>query len=211
MPAATLQDLRKALREKFPRAHGLAAPESADPVAGNPFEIAAFPVGAISELAPAPGADGLALWLAGLLAEPGASGPLPEFALIDGGDRFDPASHAADACSRLLWVRCRHAREALKAADLLVKDGNIPFILLDLGGLATAELRTIPASAWWRLKLGCEAASCRLVVIAAAPLIPCASRRLTLSCRLSLEDFDRPRQEVLRDLAATPALLRHTR
>lgn len=208
MPATSLDKLRKTLREKFPQAHGLAVmPEAPPPVSGNPFEIAAFPAGAISELI----GEGLALWLAGLLAEPGEGGPLPGFVLIDGADRFDPASHTAAACSRLLWVRCRDVREALKAADLLVRDGNIPFVLLDLGGLPATELRSIPASAWWRLKLGCEAVSCRLVVLAAVPLVTCASLRLTLFCRLSLEDFDRPRQEILRDLNATPALLRHTR
>lgn len=212
MTATTLQDIRKKLREKFPAAHGLAVvSEASGKVAEKPFEVAAFPAGAISELIPAAAGGGLSLWIAGLLGEPGETGHFPEFVLVDGSDHFDPASHASAACSRLLWVRCQHVREALKAADLLVRDGNIPFIMMDLCGLPPASLKSIPASAWWRLKQGCEAVACRLVVLTSMPLVPCASLRLTLSSRLSLEDFDRPRQEVLRDLSAAPDLLRHTR
>ena len=77
----------------------------------------------------------------------------PKFVLVDGGDSFDPASHTAAACSQLLWVRCAKIQEALKAADLLVRDGNVPFVILDLCGLPMAALRSIPASAWWRLTL----------------------------------------------------------
>lgn len=200
------------MREKFPAAHGLAVvPEAPPEVAEAPFEIGAFPAGAVSELIPSGQGGGLALWIAGLLGDPQESGHLPEFVLIDGGDHFDPTSHSATACSRLLWVRCAKIQEALKATDLLVRDGNIPFVMLDLCGLPMAALKSIPASSWWRLKLGCEAVACRLVVLAPFPLVPCASLRLTLSSRLSLEDFDKPRTEPLREITASPALLRHTR
>lgn len=200
------------MREKFPAAHGLAVvPEPPAEAAETPFEVGAFPAGAISELIPAAEGGGLMLWIAGLLGDPQEAGGLPEFVLVDGGDHFDPASHTAPACSRLLWVRCAKIQEALKATDLLVRDGNIPFIMLDLCGLPVAALKSVPASSWWRLKLGCEAVACRLVVLAPFPLVPCASLRLTLSSRLSLEDFDKPRSEPLREITAAPALLRHTR
>jgi hypothetical protein len=42
----------------------------------------------------------------------------------------------------------------LKAADLLVHDGNLPFVLLDATGVARRDLNSLPAAAWWRLKSG---------------------------------------------------------
>jgi hypothetical protein len=47
-----------------------------------------------------------------------------------------------------------------------------------------------------------------LVVLAAFPLVPCASLRLSLSAGLSLHDFDRPRGELLERLHAVPEQIR---
>ncbi len=209
MTATTLQEIRKKLREKFPAAHGLAAvPESVERLSEKPFEIATFPAGAISEIIPAAEGGGLSLWIAGLLAEPEEAAEFPKFVLVDGGDAFDPVSHTAAACSQLLWVRCAKIQEVLKAADLLVRDANVPFIMLDLCGLPPASLRSIPASAWWRLKQLCETGACRLIVLAPSPLVPCASLRLELSTRLELTDFDLPRNEILQRMTARTNQLR---
>ena len=206
---ATLQEIRRQLREKFPVAHGLAAvSESAAKVSDRPFEIATFPAGAISELIPTAGGGGLSLWIAGLLSDPEEAADFPKFVLVDGGDTFDPASHTPTACSQLLWVRCSKVHEVLKAADLLVRDGNIPFVMLDLCGLPMASLKSIPASNWWRLKQLCENAACRLIVLSPAPLVPCASLRLTLSIHLTLGDFNLPRNEILQRVEAVPNRLR---
>lgn len=208
--ANTLQEIRRQLREKFPAAHGLAAVrESVENVSESPFDPATFPPGAISELIPSAEGGGISLWIAGLLAEPDEPAAFPKFVLVDGGDTFDPASHTAAACSQLLWVRCSKVREALKAADLLVRDGNVPFVMLDFCGLPMASLRTIPASAWWRLKQFCETGGCRLIVLSPVPLVPCASLRLALSAHLTLQDFDLPRNEILSRVVARPNRLRH--
>lgn len=210
MTATSLQEIRRQLREKFPAAHGFApVAEPASEVSQTLFETATFPAGAISEIIPAAEGGGLSLWIAGLLAEPEEAAGFPKFVLVDGGDAFDPASHTAAACSQLLWVRCAKIQEALKAADLLVRDGNVPFVMLDLCGLPVAALRSIPAAAWWRLKQFCEAGACRLVVLAPAPLVPCASLRLALSASLALGDFDLPRHEILQRVAARRDRLRH--
>ncbi|HET6409199.1 MAG TPA: hypothetical protein VFG14_15025, partial [Chthoniobacteraceae bacterium] len=66
-------------------------------------------------------------------------------ALIDGGDQFDVQSAGATALSRLLWIRCRTAREAFRAADLLLRDANLPLILFDLRGCVDQELRKVPS------------------------------------------------------------------
>lgn len=210
MTATPLQEIRRQLREKFPAAHGFApVPEAVAEVPQTVFEAATFPAGAISEIIPATEGSGLSLWIAGLLAEPEEAAEFPKFVLVDGGDHFDPASHTAAACSQLLWVRCAKIQEALKAADLLVRDGNVPFVMLDLCGLPLAGLRSIPAAAWWRLKQLCEAGACRLVVLSPAPLVPCASLRLSLSAHLTLGDFDLPRNELLPRVVARRDRLRH--
>ncbi len=209
MTATTLHDIRRQLREKFPAAHGSAPLTEPAETPKTLFEIATFPPGAISEIIPAAEGGGLSLWIAGLLAEPEEVSEFPKFVLVDGSDHFDPASHSPAACSQLLWVRCSKIHEALKAADLLVRDANVPFIMLDLCGLPAAALRSIPAAAWWRLKQLCETGACRLVVLAPSPLVPCASLRLALSSGLDLADFDLPRNEILRRVTARPNRLRH--
>ena len=53
-------------------------------------------------------------------------------ALIDGRDSFDPCGLDNDWLRHLLWVRCSKASEAVKAADLLLRDGNFPLVIVDL-------------------------------------------------------------------------------
>jgi hypothetical protein len=208
----SLQEIRRQLREKFPAAHGSVKVEEEPPViTRKPFEISTFPARAISELIPAEKGCALSLWIAGILGEPEETAALPEFVLVDAGDHFDPASYTAAACSRLLWVRCSRIQDALKATDLLVRDGNIPFIMLDVYSMPMSDLRSIASSIWWRIRQFCESSACRLIVLAPFPLVPCASLRLSISTRLTLDDFNQPRSEVLRNLSAVPNLLRHAR
>ena len=53
-------------------------------------------------------------------------------ALIDGRDSFDPCALDNSILRQLLWVRCTKALEAIKAADLLLRDGNFPLVIVDL-------------------------------------------------------------------------------
>jgi hypothetical protein len=199
--SAVIENLRRQLREKFPQAHAASPAVTEDEaVPEQPFDPGFFPPGGISEVV----GPGVCLLIAGLLGEPEACSPLPDFVLIDGGDRFDPASYTAAACSRLLWVRCLTAEEMLKASDLLVRDGNVPFVLLDTCGIARRELAALPDSVWWRLKLAAEASGCRLVVMSVAPQVPCAAVRVALTTRLGLEDFELPRRELVARLRAVP-------
>ncbi len=208
MALPTVEILRQQLRDKFPQAHAVRI--DAEPVVpqGKPFRAEAFPVGAISEVVPTGPVAGLTLLVAGLLGDPEETSPHPELVLVDGADSFDPGSFSGTACSKLLWVRCRSAVEMIKAADLLVQDGNVPFVLLDATGLIRQDLSALPASAWWRLKQCVERTGGRLVVMAAFPLVPCAALRLSLSAGLSLRDFDSPREELLDRLQAQSEGLR---
>lgn len=234
----TLDSLRRQLREKFPRAHASAVVLGAAAEAENAVETAktdlagkavgfgeeagerprllaagSFPVGAISEVVSEGPVSGLGLWVAEMLAE-SAEGPTakmsdsPQLVWIDGADGFDPASFDAAACSRLLWVRCRAVAEMFRAADLLARDGNAPFLLIDATGLPRRELSAFPASAWWRLKQAVEGNGTRLVVLSSAAMVPCAARRWQLSADFSLEDFDRPAADLLGRLEVVTERLR---
>ncbi len=196
MPPPAIEILRRQLREKFPQAHAMRAEPQARVDVVNPFSPDTFPAGGISEVVCGETVSGLSLWVSGLLGDPEEISPHPELVLIDGSDAFDPGSFGRNACSRLLWVRCRAAHEMLKAADLLARDGNVPFLLLDASGLSRRELQACPASAWWRLKRVIEGNGSRLVVMATFPVVPCAARRFRMSANLTLGDFDLPAQEL---------------
>lgn len=108
-------------------------------------------------------------------------------ALIDAADRFDPQSAGAGTLSGLLWMRCRAASEAMRCADLLLRDGNLPLVVLDLRGAAAAELRRIPDPHWYRLQRALEPVASTLLVVSAQPLVPCAQARLLLEGCLGWE------------------------
>lgn len=200
MSLSPVEILRQQLREKFPQAHGLRAEPEISRPAADIFSAEAFPLGAISEVIPAGPGAGLMLLVAGLLGDPQEVSPHPEMVLVDGADGFDPSSFTGKACSKLLWIRCGTAHQMLKAVDLIVRDGNLSFVLLDTTGLPRRDLAALPASAWWRLKQSAEGKGCRVVVLAHFPLVPCAGLRLTLTAELSLRDFDCPREELLQRL-----------
>jgi len=190
---AVIDDLRRKLREKFPEAHAALPVIAEEPPPEQPFDPSLFPTAAISEVV----GSGVGMLVAGLLGDPAECAALPDFVLVDGGDGFDPASYSAQACSRLLWVRCRTAEEMLKAADLLVRDGNVPFVLLDTCGIARRDLQALAGSLWWRLKLAAEGSGCRLVVMSSFPQVPCAAVRVALTASLGLEDFELPRRDLV--------------
>jgi hypothetical protein len=110
-------------------------------------------------------------------------------ALIDGRDSFDPASYGSAACSRLLWVRCHHAAESLRCADLLLRDGNLPLLTLDLQLTPLRELQDIPASSWYRLRNLARQSDATLLAFTPRHLIPCAALQLTFPSIFDLGDL----------------------
>jgi hypothetical protein len=118
-------------------------------------------------------------------------------ALIDGSDSFDLAGLEPSALARLLWVRCHNAVEAVKAADLILRDGNLPLVLLNLRGCADAA--RVPSQSWYRLQRIVEVSGAALLVLTPRPMIPSARVRIALSRTFTLDDLERDRAE----LAAT--------
>jgi hypothetical protein len=129
--------------------------------------------------------------------------------LIDGQDSFDPTPLESTVLSRLLWVRCHNATEALKAADLLIRDGNLPLVLLDLKINPAAQLRRIPATTWYRWQRIIERRSTTLLVVTPWPMVCRAKARLTLTSHFTLESLEREPEELLAELRVALIASRH--
>lgn len=188
--------------------HGLA------PVPAEPrleFDLrnpASFPRGGITEIVPAHPAAGLSLFVASLLEHEAADPVIPELALIDGRDQFDPGSFSSNECWRLLWIRCKTPEQSIKAADLILRDGNLPRVLIDLLAFPMSELRKVPGSAWHRLKQLIEINDSTAIALCPHALIPCARLRLSMSSEFTLDHLTSSREELIQQLRSASVLQR---
>jgi hypothetical protein len=110
-------------------------------------------------------------------------------ALIDGRDSFDPQPLGNICLRNLLWVRCTQAIEAVKAADLLLRDGNFPLVILDL--ILAPELRKIPPTSWYRLQRLVEPAPTAFLILTRRSIVSSAQLKLTLENSWKLVDLER--------------------
>ena len=176
---AKLGELRELISERFPERQRRSEEVLATGFA--PLDEAGrggLPRAAVSEVVAArPGCGGQ--WLVRALLQT-ARRTHQYLGLIDGSDGFDPQSESPELLSHLLWVRCRQTTQALQATDLLVRDGNISLVLLDLRGNSPEELRRQPMSIWFRLQRVVEQSGGILVVLSPRPLVSSAAIRVEL-------------------------------
>lgn len=205
MPAANIIELRQLLAERFPGMR-LRADEITPgtrpcwPTGLAPLDKAlrgGLGKGALTEVNAEQRGSGSTLLMTELIQR--ALRENKFVAVIDGQDSLDVTQLGRDL-SRLLWVRCRSTEEALKAADLLLRDGNLPLVLLDLVSNPAAQLRKIPATTWYRFQRLVEQTSAVCVVLTPRPMVAPAQARVTLHSRFSLKSLDRERQELVREL-----------
>src|SRR6476660_503121 len=111
-------------------------------------------------------------------------------ALIDGRDSFDPCGLDKTWLQHLLWVRCRKASEAVKAADLLLRDGNFPLVIVDLVLNAPEELRKIPQTNWYRLQRLIELTPTACLVLTRYEMVGSAQLKLVLESSWNLESLE---------------------
>lgn len=157
-------------------------PEDADL---DPLSLS-FPAGTLHELV-APGlCSGVSLMISQLLE---CSRDLP-LALIDGHDSFDPASYGSEKCQRLFWIRCRKAMQAIQCTDLLLRDGNLPLVLLDLHLTSARELKRIPNAIWHRFRTEARASGASLLALTPRPCLPSPHSRFTLSSTFTLQNLE---------------------
>lgn len=195
MPSpANVLDLRRMLSERFPAAHArLASPTaSARPTVqatGIP-ELdqllgGGLPKGEVTELVGEGHGSGSAQVIHALIGQTAREGRF--VALVDAADSFDVDAPTSDALSRLLWVRCQGVEEALKATDLLLRDRNIPLVILDLKPLSSAQLRKVSASVWHRYARIVEHQGTTLLVVTPSVLVGGVAVRVETRARLGLE------------------------
>ncbi len=183
-------DLRHLLAERFPQTRALAQARLETGLAT--LDVATeggLAKGAITELTSPQPSAGTALLLQRLI-EAAASGRY-FLALIDGRDSFDPTGLDQARLRHLLWVRCAKASEAVKAADLLLRDGNFPLVVLDLVLNPVEELRKIPSSHWYRLQRLVEPIPSAFLVLTRRSIISSAQWKLTLENAWRLPDLER--------------------
>jgi hypothetical protein len=123
-------------------------------------------------------------------------------ALVDAGRSWEAEHGPSPLNERLLLVQCSDAMQAIKATDLLLRDGNLALVLLDFQGLPAMELRRIPANTWHRLHRLAEESSMALVVLTRQPIVEAAQVRVTSTGRWPLGAQRQTRRDLL---AALPA------
>jgi hypothetical protein len=198
-PVSSLATLRRLLSDRFPQA---ARPQAATLPTGIrrvDDEAGGLPRHALTELVCGAPSCGGQLFVGQLLhvvrAAAGRS------ALVDATDSFDPASWPPDDLRALVWLRCRNVTEAMAVADLLARDANLEFVILDLRRVALRELRRIPARTWYRLQRAMEQTDAVLLALTPVTTVPSAQLRLMLDRPLSDATSSAPRPELTRALA----------
>ena len=182
-------DLRNLLAERFPHAplslstRLVTGLSFLDQVIGG-----GLPKGAITELVSPQISAGSASLISALLHA--AQRDQYFVALIDGRDSFDPQPIGNSCLGHLLWVRCGKALEAIKAADLLLRDGNFPLVIVDLVLNAAEELRKIPQTSWYRLQRLVEPTSTAFLVLSRQSIVGSAQLKLVLENQWTLATFE---------------------
>ena len=162
MPSPKVIQLRQVLSEKFP---GLKLRLEEKPAA----VAAAGQAPGVDELLQSREARGSLTEISAGAGHPGSATLIREMVrwsaahqrriigLVDGADTFDAGGMENGELAQLLWVRCTTAETALKAADYLLRDGNLSAVILDLkanGEKSTAQNPGDDAwygsSGWWK-------------------------------------------------------------
>jgi hypothetical protein len=112
-------------------------------------------------------------------------------ALIDGRDSFDPSALDNSILRQLLWVRCAKALEAVKAADLLLRDGNFPLLIVDLIFNSPEELCKISQTTWYRLQRLVESVPTACLVLTRYEMVSSAQLKLVLENSWNLETLEK--------------------
>jgi hypothetical protein len=183
-------DLRNLLAIRFPRAPMPVGTRLVTGLASFDQSISGgLPKGAITELISPRGSAGSASLVHAFIH--GAYRDKYFIALIDGRDSFDPCALANSILRQLLWVRCTKAIEAVKAADLLLRDGNFPLVILDLILNSPEELRKIPQTTWYRLQRLVESVPTACLVLTRYEMVSSAQLKLILENCWNLETLEK--------------------
>jgi hypothetical protein len=154
-----------------------------------------LPRAALTELCTGEKSWGSALILRQLIRHAAASHQW--LTLIDGIDSFDPGAFDNATLENLLWLRCHNAAEAVKATDLVLRDGNLPIVILDLALNPVRELRKIPSSTWYRFQRLVEEGAAAFLAITPTPMTSSAKHRIFLGGDLPSDAFHLTENQLL--------------
>jgi hypothetical protein len=121
-------------------------------------------------------------------------------AIIDGGNSFEPGDYNAKSQRGILWVSAQNPKSAIQATDLLLRDGNLPLIALDLHGFGSSHLSKIPASTWHRFARLLEQNHSALLVFNSQPLVEGCQTRVTSQSKWSVKELDIQRRQLIESL-----------
>ena len=205
MPASPkIIELRKILAERFPRQNG--AGSLCIPTGWTPLDSilgGGLPKGGITQLLiPNISSGGVIILHEIIEAMQGLS---QHVALIDGKDCFEPTTDYP----LLLWIRCKNVLQALKATDLVLRDGNLSLAILDLKEAVGKELRKVPGSTWYRFQRITEENRNTLLAITRHPLISNAQISISTLYRLCMNDLSTQRTDLVKLLSLEIVYLRN--
>jgi hypothetical protein len=193
---AKIIELRALLAGKFPApATRLGARLSTGVPPVDELLEGGWPAGRITEVVSSGLSSGSGLLLSAALLS--LSRARQNLALIDGADSFDPEPFGQAILRHLLWVRCESAAQSLKAADLLLRDGNLPLVMMDLRRCPAVSLRKIPSSTWYRFQRIAEQGTTAFVVFTLQPLVTSAAIRLRTDAGFSLHSIEETHDQLL--------------
>jgi hypothetical protein len=207
--------IRDLLAEKFPGVRIGSDPVPVRDIPVWPTHLAALdetlpgglPRGALTELCAPEDSWGSALILRQLIRQAAASQQW--LALIDGADSFDPGAFDNATLEHLLWLRCQDAAQTIKAADLILRDGNLPIVVLDLAINPARELRKIPSSTWYRFQRLVEDGAAAFLAITPTPMASSAKHRIFLRGKMPADAFALNEAQLLARLQIENAEVQH--
>jgi hypothetical protein len=194
VPSDKIIELHQALVQRGYAVNSWTAPESDEVLVEVPVLKSFIGAGELAELCAEQGM-GSGLVVREVMRAMVSAGHF--LALVDGSDGFDPTSVEEAVLRRMLWVRTRNVEEAVKSADLLLRDGNLPLVLVQLRGLPLASLRRVPSQHWYRLQRLAKETGTACLLVTPARMIPCARKRWSVGGDFTLNDVERDSAEVL--------------
>ncbi len=153
-----------------------------------------IPAGALTEVVVPPASAGSGLILEALVEL--ARRESAYLALVDGSDSFDPETSGLERLEQLFWVRCSRPEQAVEAADILLRDSNFRFHVVNLSHHDPGRLRKMPGHVWYRFQRLAGQEGAVVVFFSAAASIPSARLRLSCPAGGGIERMDWPRERL---------------
>lgn len=140
-----------------------------------------LPLGCVSEWVAAAPSSGTQLALTEVICS--MREKALRLALVDAADTFAPEELPEICREHVVWVRACGLEAALAAADLLLHDGNLRLVILDVRETPARALQAMAQTLWYRLQRTVEDVGAVLLACTPHPLVPSAAVRISFNAR----------------------------